>query len=62
MVRNAYGMAIPKKNLRFSLRKIDEKMKWLEMGRQTSFSRSVNFVVQDFLSYRTSLARCRIKN
>ena len=27
MVRNAYGMAIPEKNRRFSSRKIDEKMK-----------------------------------
>ena len=27
MVRNAYGMAIPEKNRRFSGRKIDKKMK-----------------------------------
>ena len=27
MVRNAYGMAIPKKNLRYFSRKIDKNMK-----------------------------------
>ena len=35
MVRNAYGMAIPKKNPRFILRKINEKnKKVLELGRE----------------------------
>ena len=35
MVRNAYGMAIPEKNRRFSSRKIDEKIEnVLESGRE----------------------------
>ena len=32
MVRNAYEMAIPEKNHRFSSKKIDEKV--LELGRE----------------------------
>ena len=50
MVRNAYEMAIPEKNRRFFLEKNREKHeKILEIGRQTSFSRSDFFVEQDFL-------------
>ena len=48
MVRNAYGMAIPEKNRRFSSRKLNEKKeKVLELGREKrwrSFESIVTFL------------------
>ena len=49
MVRNAYEMAIPEKNGRFFFEKNRWKNeKWLEMGRQTSFSSSDYRVLKQF--------------
>jgi len=47
MVRNAYEMAIPEKNGRFFIRKINEKV--LELGRDFSFLSSDYHVWHDFL-------------
>ena len=47
MVRNAYGMAIPEKNRRSSLGKIDKKMKkclnWVEIFFSSSDYRVLNY-------------------
>ena len=49
MVRNAYEMAIPEENGRFFFEKNREKNeKWLEMGRQMSFSSSDYRVLKQF--------------
>ena len=50
MVRNAYEIAIPEKNRRFSLGEIDENYeKVLELGREKRWRGGEYTVEQDFL-------------
>ena len=53
MVRNAYGMAIPKKNRRFFLEeKSMEKIKMFELGQEKIWRSFEHTVEQDFLRSR----------